>query len=294
MPTLLEIVNEIATNKPSNAAAYFLCGLDAMAYLPIGSYEAKLSLFLGGARIRQIDGTPPQFPGALVIDQAGYYIVAIEGTRTIAQWINYVVGAGVSPWPGGRGYVFTPFLQAEAPIANQVAGLVPAGDIGILTGHSLGGAVAGLLAVDLFQRGRTIPTTYLFACPNFCDKEFARNYRGEAWTFNHPLDPVPLLPPDPITFIGRDPWSARWAYGIGSLGPAIWPPQKVLPTIPTQGPDWLAALVAGSVDVSQSPHNTYRYLRELAFLLSAQEQLEYGGFTAILRELGLFDPWPRS
>lgn len=292
MPALLEILNDAYTRKPSPAAAYFSMGLSALSFLDVGEYGPALSGILAGATVKRIPPVPPFQPAVLIVSQAGFYWLAIMGTRGITQWVNFVTGAGVTRWPAGRGQVFTPFFDAEQSIVASVLAEVPAGDVAFITGHSLGGAVAPMLAVSLQEAGRRLAQVYQFAAPNFCDWTWRSNYGIDTFSFNHPLDPVPLLPPDVVTLLGRDPFSARWQYGIGGVVPPRWGPASQFNSLPHDGPDWIAAMVASSLDLTVSPHNTYRYLKELQAVLSLDEKGTWRDFSTLLESLGLLAPWP--
>lgn len=66
----------------------------------------------------------------------------------------------------------------------------------IFTGHSAGGAAAGLAASQFPERTAGI---YGFGTPAFGDRQFAKNYNAmlhdRTWFFRNRLDPVPFLPP---------------------------------------------------------------------------------------------------
>jgi predicted lipase len=67
-----------------------------------------------------------------------------------------------------------------------------------ITGHSLGSAVATLLAMDVAGNAVFTPRVYTFASPRVGDKVFAGTYDGlipDSWRIDNLHDIVPLLPP---------------------------------------------------------------------------------------------------
>jgi hypothetical protein len=292
MPTLLAVVNDAYTRNPSPSVAYFMMGLNALVFLEGDQYKDRLSAILDGANVQRIPGKVPFVPAVLIISQAGFYIVAVEGTRGFTAWVNYVTGAGVVNYPRDRGDVFAPFAASALGVLPEVLEATGGADVVFLSGHSLGAAVAGMLTASLFDAGKRTPASYLFACPRFASTRFRVKFDFNVHLFNHPLDPVPLLPPDPVALVGRNPFEARWSYGMGQVAEPRWLPAGILSSIPTNTSDWLAAVAVNSMDIANSPHNTYRYIREMAATLSAEERATWFDFTVLLSDLGLLDPWP--
>jgi pimeloyl-ACP methyl ester carboxylesterase len=103
--------------------------------------------------------------------------------------------------PGGcihRGFREA-FVKIRDEILAAVAYLDPSGTMPIMvSGHSLGGAIALQAAVDLKLRGKLIGTITVFGCPKVGDAEWAGVFAMwglDVIRYAHHADVVPLLPP---------------------------------------------------------------------------------------------------
>jgi triacylglycerol lipase len=126
--------------------------------------------------------------------------------------------------PGQRQSTPTPGSLA-ADIAHAVATGFAA-DLGpglptVVCGHSLGGALATLLAADLAANTPLKPQAWTFASPRVGDAGFAARYGGlttVSWRIYNQVDVVPYFPID--VWDNYQPVST--GYAINSLGKARW------------------------------------------------------------------------
>ncbi len=139
-------------------------------------------------------------------------IVAIRGTEGILEWImNFRLLLTDFPYVSGAGKTekgFTYFYQTfhTGPndtyprVVDAIRDLVADGTVITLrvTGHSLGGALATLLAIDVAgNKVFATPSVYTFASPKVGDKAFAGTYDNfviDSWRISNVNDIVPLLP----------------------------------------------------------------------------------------------------
>jgi predicted lipase len=139
-------------------------------------------------------------------------VVAIRGTEGVFEWLMNSLFAP-QPFPfvaaGRTEQGFTNFYStlrtgpsiAEPRVIDAIRSLMASGTVKTLriTGHSLGAALATLLAVDVSGNGVFPgPTVYTFGSPRVGDKVFAGTYDGlvpTSWRIANLNDIVPLLPP---------------------------------------------------------------------------------------------------
>jgi len=149
-------------------------------------------------------------------------IVAIRGTQEFAEWIddgNFVKDS----------CPFAPKASIEAGFANIYNSLAIAPTVSAkkakdvilnlantldndvtlrITGHSLGSALATLLAGDLAANGcKPAPQIYTFASPLVGDAMFARifnNLNLDSWRIDNTPDWVPNLPPATMGYMHVD------------------------------------------------------------------------------------------
>jgi len=120
--------------------------------------------------------------------------------------------------------------SAPGPVAADVAqaatsglgpGLDPAALPMVVTGHSLGGALATLLVADLTANTALKPQAWTFASPRVGDAVFAARYGAlstVSWRIYNQVDVVPYFPMDT-----SDSYQAvTTGYAINSLGKAKW------------------------------------------------------------------------
>jgi triacylglycerol lipase len=110
---------------------------------------------------------------------------------------------------------------AQAATSGPAAGLDPGSLPMVVTGHSLGGALATLLVTDLTATTALKPQAWTFASPKVGDATFAARYGGlstVSWRIYNQVDVVPYFPAD-VT----DSYQAvTTGYAINSLGKAKW------------------------------------------------------------------------
>jgi triacylglycerol lipase len=172
-------------------------------------------------------------------------VVALRGTATTLEWWNDFQWDLVpfTQVPGGgnvaQGFhdiystfgTMTPGQQQSAPAPAFAADVVqaiteglaaevdPAGLPVVVTGHSLGGALATLLVADLAANTPLKPQAWTFASPNVGDATFAARYGAlstVSWRIYNQVDVVPYFPPD--IFDHYQPVTT--GYAINSLGKA--------------------------------------------------------------------------
>ena len=110
---------------------------------------------------------------------------------------------------------------AQAATSGLAAGLDPASLPLVVTGHSLGGALATLLVTDLNATMALKPQAWTFASPRVGDATFAARYGGlstVSWRIYNQVDVVPYFPID--TSDNYQPVTT--GYAINSLGQAKW------------------------------------------------------------------------
>jgi predicted lipase len=139
-------------------------------------------------------------------------VVAIRGTENALEWIINSLFLPV-PFPyvsagrteQGFTYFYSTFhtgTDSTSPrVLDALRALTADGTVKTLriTGHSLGSALATLLAIDVAGNGVfASPTVYTFASPRVGDKVFAGTYDGlvpDSWRIANANDIVTQLPP---------------------------------------------------------------------------------------------------
>ena len=174
-------------------------------------------------------------------------VVALRGTATTTEWWNdfqwdlvpftQVPGGNVAQgfWdiyntfgtmiPGQQQSTPAPATfaadVAEAATGGLAGGVDPAGLPVVVTGHSLGGALATLLVADLTANTPLKPQAWTFASPKVGDAAFAARYGAlstVSWRIYNQVDVVPYFPVD--IFDNYQPVTT--GYAINSLGKAKW------------------------------------------------------------------------
>lgn len=149
-------------------------------------------------------------------DGTGEVVVAIRGTEGIAEWVNDAEFFLVKcPFLAGAGHTedgFTDMYNSlrtdstpGSPSVVQVLATLPfALPISSLTicGHSLGAALATLLALDVAANtGFSDPTVYTYASPRTGDPHFVSTYNQvvkHSFRIANRMDLVPKLPFPPF------------------------------------------------------------------------------------------------
>jgi hypothetical protein len=149
-------------------------------------------------------------------DGTGDVVVAIRGTEGIAEWIHdaefglvkcpFLVGAGRTE--DGFTDMYTSLCTDITPgspsVAQALAALPFALPVSSLTicGHSLGAALATLLALDVAANTIfTNPTVYTYASPRTGDSDFVSTYDQvvkNSFRIAHRIDLVTKLPFPPL------------------------------------------------------------------------------------------------
>jgi hypothetical protein len=123
------------------------------------------------------------------------------------------------------------------------------------------------------------------------DASFVALARGFSYTVNLPYDPIPLVPPDIVDLIERDPDRIRWG--------AVWqrfPGQFPIPGLhdwvaTARNLDYLTMLSAANLNPTRSPHQTYQYIRACWAGLAGHVSTAAAELADLCKALGLFDPW---
>jgi hypothetical protein len=138
----------------------------------------------------------------LVLGFGGSTLIAFAGTDPISL-ANWVSDFDIKPTDGGAAEGFDTAMRAvEFDILSR---LPPDGQV-FVTGHSLGGALAVLLADQLNTMGKSITAVYTFGMPrpgrrNFADRYNADPLANRTYRLVYGEDIVPTVAPsEPLGF----------------------------------------------------------------------------------------------
>lgn len=146
-------------------------------------------------------------------------VVAIRGTDGVLEWLRDFEFGQVSqdPFAGKIEDGFRDFYlslrtgsAADAPsVVNMLRPLIAGTNKSVhITGHSLGAALATLLAYDVAKTCNGVnPILYTFASPRVGNKVFAGDFDqnvGTSWRIVNLNDIVPHLPPELVGYMHVD------------------------------------------------------------------------------------------
>ncbi len=160
--------------------------------------------------------------GYIAKSPSGELVVAIRGTVTILEWIHDAAFLFVpNPIHAGGGLVedgFTAIYRSlragddpnSPTVIDTITALVGAGGISrvTITGHSLGAAIATLLALDAgLNSGCKSVASYTYASPRVGEMMFQHIYDSivpNTFRIHHRPDVVPKVPFFPFDHVGLD------------------------------------------------------------------------------------------
>ncbi|WP_438445254.1 lipase family protein [Gorillibacterium sp. sgz5001074] len=181
--------------------------MSVFAYQAIQQYRSGAIRLPAGYRpVALLDG-----PGAprlgFAAESAARYVLAFRGTE---DWEDLRRDASFAqtayPYVNGAGFTHRGFTELYASVREQVQQLIrriPAGKPLYVTGHSLGGAIAALCALDAATSRRIPVYLYTFGSPKPGNADFASaldaRVKSHLRIFN-PKDLVTVLPPALLLF----------------------------------------------------------------------------------------------
>lgn len=179
--------------------AVYFAGMASLAFFDEGPWCVRLANALQTGDINVRPTSEPLVPRVLTVGDLDGWTVAIEGTRNSTQWLSYIVASGMTAIDGIPGQCFQPFFLAANAAYLTVRPLMEPGDKVCLTGSSLGGAAAHIVARMLARDGFTISSVYGFGTPKVGDWSFWSAYGQRAYDLFHLSDPIPRCPPDALS-----------------------------------------------------------------------------------------------
>lgn len=127
---------------------------------------------------------------------AGEFFIIFPGTASFRDWRT---DAKIlkTDWDGEGAMVHRGFAQALESVAHQIGEQIRPAKSLVITGHSLGGALATLLADQLADLD-IVTAVYTFGSPRVGNRTFARCYsealHHRTFRIVNARDPVPWLP----------------------------------------------------------------------------------------------------
>ena len=210
----------------AEAAARRVVGLSAAAYCPRAQVEAWTCRPCGGApaltRVAYLDNETSAIVGYVGLAAAATppeVVVAFRGSEGALDWLedfditqvpaNATLPPGAAACAGcllSRGFSVDTYRTVRAQLLAAVRATLAAAGPGatvVVTGHSLGGALAEVAALDLLAEGLPVSASYTFGTPRVGNAAWAAAWAAAAeaampgahFRVVHALDPVPRLPP---------------------------------------------------------------------------------------------------
>ena len=139
-------------------------------------------------------------------DAAKTAIVAFRGTLTMVDWVDDLDAMPVEYLAiPGSGFVHMGFQMVFEHVRHSVGQLFAGGCRGaqriLVTGHSLGGAVAVLAGFEIAKTGAVVPELYTFAGPRASAPDFAGHFDTLipiCYRVVNFMDVVPQVPLPPV------------------------------------------------------------------------------------------------
>lgn len=137
-------------------------------------------------------------PIGFVASCNGDSYLVLRGTATPVEWIDDA-RIVLLPWNPG-GHVTAGDYALYAQLWPQIAAHLKTTGRVIVTGHSLGAAVALLIAAELRDQLKIDAEVYTFCGPRCSDAAFAQNLPPATFRIFNTEDAVPTLPYAPILY----------------------------------------------------------------------------------------------
>lgn len=197
---------EVGTARALAWLSQFAYETDPAKIREIGS---KLDVTLIGDPIHRRVSTPLPIAStyAMVLDLGAAVVVAFAGTDP-AVLANWITDFDIRPADGGAAEGLVAAMRVVEP---DIVARLPSGRPIMVTGHSIGGALAVLLADRLATMGRDVLAIYTFGMTRPGRRDFADRYNrsalaGRTYRLVHGEDIVATTPPsEPFGFrhVGR-------------------------------------------------------------------------------------------
>ncbi|MWC30037.1 lipase family protein [Paenibacillus sp. MMS18-CY102] len=167
---------------------------DGMFLMPAG-YRA-----VGTIKAQAYESKPEYF--GFLIESEHSAILAFRGTGSVMEWVSDFISQQIRCKPvkppslTHKGFTDI-YMSCRDKVLALVRNVSPDKKL-YITGHSLGGALATLAALDTAFNDLREPTVYTFGAPRVGDPKFSRIYNRmikEHWRVQNEFDIVPLLPP---------------------------------------------------------------------------------------------------
>jgi len=155
----------------------------------------------------------------------GTNLISFRGTDDVEDWITNLDILKVAPYPEyPSAHVHQGFYDAYLKFQDGILGALKesgGSDPVIVTGHSLGGAMATICAFDLqFYQKKTVKAVWTFGEPRGGDSGFSGVYGNTIathWRVVHHRDIVPHVPLQAQGFyhVAREVWYSKEKYTPG-------------------------------------------------------------------------------
>lgn len=176
--------------------AYWCGGVSKMAYCDVPTEPLKLKDSYNVTSVQLFLNTTITQNRVIRIETPDLVYFGIEGTARPEQWASYLGRIFLIPrtdWPGRFPEFFSTCAdEAYEKVVSQPHGGKPL----VLCGHSLGGAVAAIVAEKLKRAGYRIAALWTFGAPHPGTAEFAASITFPAYRGFGSNDVVPSLPPN--------------------------------------------------------------------------------------------------
>lgn len=203
----------------NNRTAIFLAAVCSQTYAqfndPSGAFVVPRPFeFVGDIRARSLLGVPERF--GFVLQSDTHAIVAFRGTSSTSDWVSDALASQVKyKFAKNAGMThrgFTGIYSSARDGIHACLKRISPDKTLYVTGHSLGGALATLCALDAAAGTKfRHPVVYTFAAPRAGDPAFAKAYDGKiarSFRVHNEFDVVTHLPPLTLTL----PKSGRTFY----------------------------------------------------------------------------------
>jgi len=189
-----------------NRTAIFLAAVCSQTYAHFNNPNGKFVIpksyeLVTDIRARSLTGAAEKF--GFILQSDSHVIVAFRGTSTTTDWISDAMASQAKfKCVNHSGYSHRGFSKiyysARETVLSAISGLSADKSL-FVTGHSLGGALATLCALDVAANSfYDHPVVYTFASPRVGDPTFAKEYGkrvNDSFRVHNRFDVVTHLPP---------------------------------------------------------------------------------------------------